>query len=243
MKEHNIILMLGVGTAGTRAAYYIHQRNGCTRPNWRIMGLDSDREALSQLPLMNTRPLPAAPALPTGHNADEARLAADRILDDCCSADLIVLLACLGGYTASFYSQAILDYARKHGIRAIAVAGLPHDTDSEEEKNRAAATLGVLQAQHFDILTLDCAGMGALFPTQNREAAYQQAIIWLCNAATGYVELFSEPLKQSDTPPEEPPDFSEMPRGIFLNCRHTFIDNVDMDIPTYLRRQIKLPLD
>ncbi len=246
MKENNTILMLGVGSAGTRVAYYTYQRNASNRQNLRILGLDTDRETLEQMPLMDSKVLPATPALTTGQSAKESREAIKQLLDDYSAVDLIVVLTCLGGATSAFYTQEVLDYAKKNNIPAVAVAGMPHPNDDEEQKNRAASSLGTLQAQHFDILPLDCTKMSKLFPNQNKEMAvvYQQAVIWMCNTAMGYVQLFCEPLKQNDTAQsEEPIEYDELQHGIFRQMAHpTFYDSVDLDVPTYLRRKIKLPL-
>lgn len=252
MTEFRTILMLGAGSAGARAAYYVYQRCGSADEYraLRFMGMDTDRGVLDQFPMMDCRLLPPAPALPAGHSADAAREATAAILRDFKSIDLLLVLSCLGGATTTFYCQEIMDYARRENIPVAAVVGMPHADDSEEIRHRAATTLSILQAQHFDVLPLDCAGKHALFPRREPGESRQQAIIWLGNTALGYARLFCEAVKSSGAGGAEedgetavPEEDANLPRGIFSCVKQTFHACIDLDVPTCLRRKLALPLN
>ena len=64
------ILVLGIGTAGARACYYLNQRQALG--NAQIIGIDSDEEHLASLTPLETLPVPKPPALPAGAQATAA---------------------------------------------------------------------------------------------------------------------------------------------------------------------------
>ena len=233
-------LVLGVGTAGSRAAYYLYQRGALK--NVRIVAVDSDAEELSMLPTLQRIQVPAPPAVPVGAQAEQAREALKENLEKLLpQARMLVVVVSLGGATGEFYTQAALQCAQTANVPAVTFAALPHAFDSEELRNSAASTLEVFRAQHFDVLALDCAKFGAFFPDNTQENAYIQAVRWIANTVIGYMTLFTHPVEEGNPAPAEPSGrkktmkFDEMPRGIFTGIYPTIVDQQNLDVPTFLR--------
>lgn len=236
--EATDILLLGIGTAGARTAYYLYQRGGL--PTLRIAAVDSDPEQLAMLPSLHCQVVPPAPTLPVGSAGENARNALQGAMDKfLAQAKMMVVVTCLGGSTGDFYTQVAMDYARKKGIPSSAIVAMPHGFDSEEYKNGAAEVLDILRVQHFDVLPLNCASLGGLFPDETRENAYAQAVRWIAETAIGYLTLFTQPRSVSASSDEKIKSkamkFDELPRGIFTGVYPTIVDHQNLDIPTYLR--------
>ncbi|MBR4125802.1 MAG: hypothetical protein IKR13_06325 [Victivallales bacterium] len=73
------ILLLGIGTAGSRAAFYIYQRGGL--PGLRILAADSGEEANEVPPSLKCAHLPLPPKVPAGEAAREANDVLNDILE------------------------------------------------------------------------------------------------------------------------------------------------------------------
>lgn len=245
MTEIPKILLVGIGTAGSRAAFYLYQRGALE--NGRILAVDSDPEQLQRLHTLDTLAVPPPPALPAGAQAARAREALETGLEsrlqDC---QMLMVVTCLGGKVCSFYAQVALGMARSRGIPAVAAAALPHAFDSTECQERASQTLEVLFAQHFHVLPLDCAQMGPLFPDPSRENAYEQAVRWIGETAIGYLALFLQPRvdarRRGDSEDRKRMmEFDELPRGIFASLRPAILNQQNLDVPTCIRLKLDIP--
>ena len=233
------ILLVGLGTAGARVAYYIYQRGGL--PGLRILAMDSG-EAAGQVPAALTCiTLPPPPLLPTPTAKREANEAIDAILEEHLqNARLVVVVTCLGGATGSYYTQETLDFAKRKERPAIAFAGMPHATDSEECKFSAETSLNSLRSQHFQLIDLNCAELGSLFPDPSPDEAYSQTIRWIAETALGYLKLFTSPKNSSNSAAGQnrrTGSLANLPRGIFTNVPATFFNGENLDLPTYWRNQ------
>ncbi len=241
------ILLLGMGTAGSRAAFYLYQRGALEAQS--ILAVDSDGEQLEALRTLQCLPVPPPPALPAGTAAQHAREALEQglapRLEEC---QMLLVVTCLGGATGDFYTQAALLLARQRNLPAVTIAAMPHAFDSRELQEQAAQTLGVLQAQHFEVLTLNCSRLGQFFPDPRRENAYAQAVRWIAETAIGFLTLFTLPRVDAPGSPNSldhprAMDFEEMPRGIFAGLRPAIWEQQkNLDVPTYLRLHLSLPL-
>ena len=245
--EKPSILLLGMGTAGARAAFYLYQRGALDAQS--ILAVDADAEQLASLRTLQCLPVPPPPALPAGTAAQNAREALEQGLSSrLAGCQMLLVVTCLGGATGDFYTQAVLLLAQQRGIPAVTIAALPHAFDSRELQERAAQTLGVLQAQHFEVLTLNCGRLGQFFPDVSRENAYAQAVRWIAETAIGFLTLFTLPRVDAPGSPnslDHPKgmDFDEMPRGIFASLRPAIWDSRgNLDVPPYLRLHLSLPL-
>ncbi|MCQ2396276.1 MAG: hypothetical protein MJ106_01080 [Lentisphaeria bacterium] len=238
------ILILGIGTAGSRAAYYLYQRGelSCAR----IHAVDSDEGQLETLPTLHTILVPPPPSLPVGIAAEQAKQAFLAALEEpLADAKMLVVVTCLGGNTGDFYTQFALEAARSKEIPTFTFAALPHAFDSEEYRNCATQTLEILKAQHFFVITLDCAQFGQFFPDSSKENAYAQAVRWVAETTIGYMKLFAQPKIDTEKraamhSKSKVMNFDEMPRGIFAGTYPTIIDNQNLDIPTYLRLNLAI---
>ena len=236
------ILLLGLGTAGTRAAYYIYQRGGL--PGLRILTADSGDETDEVPPGLGSARLPLPPKVPAGEAAREANDALNAILEnERQNAQMLFIVTCLGGSTGAYYTQAALLYATLHNLPAAALVAMPHAFDSEECKWTAKSTLDTLRAQHFNVLSLDCETFGALFPDSSQETAYPQAVRWIAESTLGYLKLFTlrERARRDNEPtggkPRSDQATENLPRGIFTGVPATFYNGENLDLPTYWRLQ------
>lgn len=238
------ILILGIGTAGSRAAYYLYQRGEL--PCARIIAVDSDEGQLDTLPTLHTILVPPPPSLPVGSAAEQAKQAFLAALDEpLVTAKMLVVVTCLGGNTGDYYTQFALEAAQSQDIPSFTFAALPHAFDSEEYRNCATQTLGILKAQHFFVITLDCAKFGQFFPDISKDNAYAQAVRWIAESTIGYMKLFAQPKVDAEKraaqySKSKVMNFDEMPRGIFAGTYPTIIDNQNLDIPTYLRLNLDI---
>lgn len=240
------ILVLGIGTAGARACYYLNQRQALG--NAQIIGIDSDEEHLASLTPLETLPVPKPPALPAGAQATAACDALENgIANALGKTRMAAIVTCLGGDTAAFYTQAALLCCQKAGIPAVTFAAMPHAFDSQEQKNGATQTLDVLRAQHFDVVTLECTRLGTLLPECSSVDAYRLAVLWLVDTAIGYLTIFAQRKRFSTVTSETSSQnsslamkFNDMPRGIFSGTPPTVHNQEDLDIPTCLRRNLDL---
>lgn len=238
------IVILGIGTAGARAAYYLYQRGELQSAG--IYAVDSDENQLATLPTMQTILVPLPPSLPVGNAAEQARQAFRAALEEpLAQAKMLVVVTCLGGNTGDFYTQFALEAAQSKGIHSFTFAALPHAFDSEEYRNCASQALGILESQHFKIITLDCQTFGKYFPDPSQENAYAQAVRWLAETTIGYMKLFAQSKVDIERraalrSKSKVMNFDEMPRGIFSATFPTIIDNQNLDVPTYLRLNLDI---
>lgn len=240
------ILLLGIGTAGSRTAYYIYQRGGL--PGLRILAVDSG-DAVQEIPsALASAQLPPPPKMPVGEAAREANESLNTIIDaHLRGARMLFIVTCLGGNTGAYYTQSALLYAKIHNLPAAALVAMPHEFDSDECKWTADSTLDTLRAQHFKVLSLDCQAFGHLFPDQDREAAYPQAVRWIAETTLGYLKLFTLGGNaqlgsvNAGTPGRSRPNLpvDDMPRGIFTNVPATFFNGENLDLPTFWRQHPK----
>lgn len=238
--SNQFILVIGTGTAGCRAAAAFSQLG--QSEDVRVLLTDADAIELSRCPEeLERRELPTVPPLPVGMAADAARQSFFDALEPYRGQiSMVAVLTCLGGATGSFYAQAAAQYAKVNGINAIIFAALPHATDGEEHHANAERALGILRSEHFEVLTLDCARMAGLFPGDAAANRYGFTIRWLSSSLFGYLKPF---LTVSDTMPAAPLSPDTAPRGIFAASYPTNFGGQDLDIPTYLRKSLKLPLE
>ncbi|MBR6471426.1 MAG: hypothetical protein IKS83_06485 [Victivallales bacterium] len=246
MNTSGELLLLGIGTAGSRAAYYIYQRGGL--PGLRILAVDSG-DAIQEIPAaLPSAQLPLPPKVPVGEAAREANESLNAIIDaHLRGARMLFIVTCLGGNTGAYYTQAALLYAKLHNLPAAALVAMPHDFDNDECKWTADSALDTLRAQHFKVLSLDCQAFGHLFPDQSREAAYPQAVRWIAETTLGYLKLFTlQENPRGERPntafagrsrPNVPMD--DLPRGIFTNVPATFFNGENLDLPTFWRQHSK----
>ncbi|MBP5300724.1 MAG: hypothetical protein J6Y80_04900 [Victivallales bacterium] len=233
------ILLLGLGTAGARAAYYIYQRGGL--PGLRIIAMDSGEEVGNVPATLTCVELPPPPRIPTPTARREANEAIDNVLEENLqNTRMLFIVTCLGGATGSYYTQEALDFAKRKDVPAVALAGLPHAFDSEECKFSAETSRNSLRSQHFQILDLDCAAFGHLFPDSGKEAAYSQAVRWIAETTLGYLKLFTLPKnseRQAAEQTRHTASLANLPRGIFTNTPATFFNGENLDLPTFWRNQ------
>ena len=246
MSNSGDILLLGIGTAGSRAAYYIYQRGAL--PGLRILAVDSG-DAVREIPsALQSAQLPLPPKMPVGEAAREANEVLNSIIDAHLNdARMLFIVTCLGGNTGAYYTQTALDYAKTRGIPAAALVAMPYEFDSDECKWIANDALDTLRAQHFKVLSLDCQAFGAFFPDQEREAAYPQAVRWIAETTLGYLKLFTLGESSRQGNPNAIAAGHSMPnmalddlsRGIFTNVPATFFNGENLDLPTFWRQHSK----
>ncbi|MBO7742434.1 MAG: hypothetical protein J6S21_07760 [Victivallales bacterium] len=242
MEKTADIIVVGIGTAGAKAAYYFFQRGRLSKEH--IICFDSDPETAETTPTLKVIQIPKPPPLPVGLPADEARAAMEKELDaNIGTPGIMVILTCLGGHTSSFYTQAALRYAGSRNIQAVALAAMPHSFDNEECKATASRLLAVLRSEHFHVLALACEELGPFFPIPGNDPkyAYQQAIRWLAETANGYLHIFCEPRTITGDANGEERDLTLFPRGIFAGHEPTIFEGKELDPPTFLRKNITLP--
>ncbi len=210
------------------------------------MLLDSDEAELSKTPELKQLLLPAPPPLPVGAAVESARKAlADSLETQCGNLKLLVIMTCLGGTTGGFYTQAAFQFAKNRDLPAVAFAALPHVSDDEDCHYYAETILNALRAEHFEVQTLDCHRLGHLFPDQSStKAAYSQAVRWLAESLLGYLQLLLPAVAAAPETENTPRTLhlESAPKGIFAGTHPTVLHDEDLDIPTYLRKDIKLPL-
>ncbi len=233
-------LILGIGTAGARAAFYLYQRGFLK--NIRLVAVDSDADELSTLPTLQRIQVPFPPAVPVGAQAEQACAALNENLEKLLpQTKMVVVVVGLGGATGNFYTQAALQFAHSKDVPAVTFAALPHAFAMEDVQNSASQTLDILRAQHFDVLALDGVKFGRFFPDTHQEMAYIQTVRWLANTVIGYLTpltSFQEensPAAMESVGRRKTMEFDDLPLGIFAGTYHDNLEQQNLDIPTYLR--------
>ncbi len=248
------MLLLGVGNAGGRAAYYVFQRGSL--PGLRICALDSEPEALKLLNGLNTVLLPK-PA-EDDHPEEIAEVPPDQTAQQHLhqtldahfpTIQLLLVVTGLGGRTGCYYTLEILRYAQKNSLSCAAVVALPHRFDSAAQHTRAEIGLQQLRAITPAVQLLPCAEFGHLFLHKAREEAYPQAARWLAESCLGFLHPFAKH-KFTSRPParsgrKDDPNqltfiFSDQPRGIFTGGLPSNYYGQNLDLPTFQRLKIEI---
>lgn len=245
MENPGKILVVGVGTAGANAAYYFYQRQGQLQAQGRLrfLSVDSVDEEQPQSPpsALGAVRVPPPPPMPVGARADQCREAlANALFPHLAEVEVMVILTCLGGATGGFYTQAALQYAGKLNLPAVAFATTPHAFENAERLSHASSMVGMLQAEHFQLMVMDCAQFGGMLPLGEARDALEQGIIWLVESALGYLQQFVKPrqLNQSPAPGEQGRSSASL--GIFAGGSRPTFDGIVLDIPTFLRKGLKI---
>jgi len=246
----NNMLLIGVGNAGGRAAYYVYQRGSL--PGLRIGAMDSDEAALQQLSGLNTVLLPAPEEAPdeTGDAADERHSVLYSALDaQFPTIHLLLVVTGLGGRAGCYYTLETLRYARSKKLACAAIVAMPHSFDSPELHSRAETGLRQLREITPAVQLLPCQEFGALFLDKTREEAYPQAARWLAESSIGFLYPFAKfpPPKRvsgKGARKEDPNQlqfvFSDQPRGIFTGGLPSNYYGQNFDIPTFQRRNVNI---
>jgi hypothetical protein len=241
----NNMLLIGVGNAGGRAAYYVFQRGSL--PGLRICAMDSDEEALQQLNGLNTihLPLPSedagdAPDLSFLHTALAAQFP---------TIDLLLVVTGLGGLTGCYYTLETLRYARLQKLACAAIVAMPHSFDTLELHARAETGLRQLREITPAVQLLPCQEFGPLFLDKSREEAYPQAARWLAESSIGFLYPFAKfkvakrgagKGARKDAGNQLTFVFSDQPRGIFTGGLPSNYQGQNLDIPTYQRLNVDI---
>jgi len=248
------MLLLGVGNAGGRAAYYVFQRGSL--PGLRICAMDSDPEPLKLLNGLNTvlLPEPEQTLAEDESSSLPAEQQALQVLHEALDAQfptiqLLLVVTGLGGRTGYYYTLETLRYARKKSLACAAVVAMPHSFDAPELHSRAEVGLQQLREITPAVQLLPCAEFGHLFLHKAREEAYPQAARWLAESCLGFLHPFAK-LKFSNKPTakgskKDDPNqltfiFSDQPRGIFTGGLPSNYYGQNLDLPTFQRLKIEI---
>lgn len=247
------MLLLGVGNAGGRAAYYVFQRGSL--PGLRICALDSDPEPLKLLNGLNTILLPEPPEdIAADQSADPLAESAVQMLHQALDAhfptiQLLLVVTGLGGRTGYCYTLETLRYAKQKSLACAAVVAMPHSFDTPAQHTRAEVGLQQLREITPAVQILPCAEFGHLFLHKARDEAYPQAARWLAESCLGFLHPFAK-LKFSNRPPaksgrKDDPNqltfiFSDQPRGIFTGGLPSNYYGQNFDLPTFQRLKIDI---
>ena len=241
------ITLVGVGTAGSRAAYYIYQRGSIN--GVRVLALDSDKEALAMLP--NVDALQAPPQAEFMDGTDVSREGSQFVQafkQHIARTKLMVAVTCLGRGTGNFYTRKIVELARKNEVKTAVIAAMPHAFDAPAWHAAATECLDRLKFEANTVLPLPCSEFGTFFPEQLQNEAYPQAVRWIAETAIGFVSLFTGKTTEGKTsrPVFNPNDnqlylvFKDQPRGIFYMSKPSVYNGENLDVPTFFRKNIAI---
>ena len=239
------MLLIGVGKAGGKAAYYVFQRGGL--PGLRICVMDSDAEALRHMHGLNTILLP----LPEKEDSEEEQ---HRILHSALEAQfpsvqLVLVLCGLGGRTGCHYSLQILRHAQRHALACAAIVAMPHSFDAPELHSRAAEGLQELRQITPAVQLLPCQEFGKIFVDKSQQEAYPQAARWLAETCLGFLHPFvdySSPERKSTKGKLNKENnqltfiFQDQPLGIFAGGLPSKYYGENLDQPSYQRLKVHI---
>jgi cell division GTPase FtsZ len=237
----NNMLLVGVGNAGGRAAYYVFQRGSL--PGLRICAMDSDEEALQRLSGLNTVKLPSPPESDDNPETDLSVLHA-ALEAQFPTIHLLLVLTGLGGRTGCYYTLETLRYARSKKLACAAIVAMPHSFDSPDLHTRAETGLRQLREITPAVQLLPCQEFGSLFLDKSREEAYPQAARWLAESSIGFLYPFAKfktpkrvasKSNRKGDPNQLTFVFNDQPRGIFTGGLPSNYNGQNLDIPTYQR--------
>jgi|LSQX01.2.fsa_nt_gb cell division GTPase FtsZ len=243
-KLENNMLLIGVGKAGGKAAYYVLQRGGL--PGLRICVMDSDAEALGHIQGLNTILLPENEE----QNAEEKYKNLHEALEAQFPALQLLLVVCgLGGRTGCHYSLEILRHARRHNLACAAIVAMPHSFDALEMHSRASGALKELREITPAVQLLPCQEFGKLFVDKSQQEAYPQAARWLAETSLGFLHPFvdnSAPgRKEAKNKLDEANNqltftFQDQPLGIFAGGLPSKYYGENLDLPSCQRLKIHI---
>jgi len=256
------ILLLGIGTAGSRSAYYVFQHGSL--PGLRITAMDSDVNALQKYSGLNTVEMPVPEKLETAAEIEDPERMPE-VLKNALDAHfasiaMVLVVAGMGGKTGGRYALQAVSYAKQHAIPCAAVVLLPHEFEGEEHRIEAENNLTILSSMIQTVMVLPCVEFMQLFPNQSRKEIFPQAVRWMAECSLGFLKTFSriptrkkKPFKKMGKNGEEKPEidpdsdenqlefmFSDEPRGIFVGGFPSNYDGQNLDIPTYERQSIAI---
>lgn len=252
--KSNEIIIVGVGTAGSRAAYYIYKRGGIA--GVRILGIDSDGDSLAALPGIETLQA-VAPELAEdefGNLTAEAQQFYMKLHRYVEAARLVVVVTCLGRPTGDYFSTGVLKFAKEINLHTVAIAAMPHTFDAPAWHGAARETLERLRHIADTVLPLPCCEFGRFFPDQTQAEAYPQAARWIAETAIGFVSLFaSSVVSRGNTDIKNSPrvvnddgniqpylDFKDLPLGIFAISEPSRYNGTNYDLPTFMRKGLEV---
>jgi cell division protein FtsZ len=157
IKERIHIKVCGVGGAGCNAAGFIAQDKLDPAD---VLLLNTDAQALAAFPLPGklVLGLKRARGLGTGGDPELGRAAAEddaaRLRSFCEGADIIFILAGLGGGTGTGAAPVLARIARESGALVLALATLPFDFEGGRRQRQAAAGLHHLKAAADAVICL-----------------------------------------------------------------------------------------
>jgi cell division protein FtsZ len=157
LKKKISIKVCGVGGAGCNAAGFIAQTKFDSVD---FLLLNTDAQALAASPLPDKWVLGRhrARGLGTGGDPEQGRAAAEedaaRLASFCAGADIIFILAGLGGGTGTGAAPVLARVARESGALVLAMAILPFDFEGGRRQRQADAGLQQLKAAADAVICL-----------------------------------------------------------------------------------------
>jgi cell division protein FtsZ len=157
LKKKISIKVCGVGGAGCGAAAFIAQSK---LDSVDFLLLNTDAQALAASPLPNQWVLgrERTRGLGTGGDPEQGRAAAEddaaQLASFCAGADLIFILAGLGGGTGTGAAPVLARVARQSGALVLALATLPFDFEGGRRQRQADAGLRELKAAADAVICL-----------------------------------------------------------------------------------------
>ena len=156
-KEKIRIKVCGVGGAGCNAAGFIAQDK---LDNVEFLLLNTDAQALAASPLPDklVHGQKRARGLGTGGDPEQGRAAAEddaaRLRAFCEGADIVFILAGLGGGTGTGAAPVLARMARESGALVLALATMPFDFEGGRRQRQAVAGLHHLKAAADAVICL-----------------------------------------------------------------------------------------
>lgn len=147
-------LIIGLGGAGMSIASHVKEHLGCD-----ILAINTNTEALARSPFHQQLQIGASTCQgQPAKSTQRGRLAAEESLQELersiKGAERIILLAGLGGGTATGASEPLIDLATSLGIPVIMVATLPFEFETAQ-RAAAMAVLPRLQNKNIQLILKD----------------------------------------------------------------------------------------
>jgi cell division protein FtsZ len=202
LKKQFSFKVCGLGGAGCNAAAFIAQSKF---DSVEVLLLNTDAQALAALPLPGAWVLGRhrTRGLGTGGDPDLGRAAAEdddaTLASFCAGADIIFILAGLGGGTGTGAAPVLARVARESGALVLAMATLPFDFEGPRRRGQADLGLQQLKAAADAVICLPNQKLFKLldentsvletFKTANRLMADGLLGIWRLLTQTGLINL------------------------------------------------------
>jgi cell division protein FtsZ len=151
------IKVCGVGGAGCNAAGFIAQTK---LDDVEFLLINTDAQALAASPLQGKWVLgqKRTRGLGTGGDPEQGRAAAEddtaQLASFCAGADIVFILAGLGGGTGTGAAPVLARVARENGALVLAMATMPFDFEGERRRRQADAGLQRLKAAADSVICL-----------------------------------------------------------------------------------------